>query len=73
MGKNLKILGMSTLAAAWMIAGPDWLAQLGLQNDKLIDLLTFVPAIGVMFMIAMMRPGFIACERRTFKRILGIK
>ena len=74
--KSLKyksILPLSFVAAAWMIAGPAWLETLGLQSDKLIDLITFVPAMGVMLMIVMARPGFIACERHTFKRILGIK
>ncbi len=68
-----KTLGISLLAAAWLIAGPDWLTKLGLQNAKIIELLTLIPALTVMFTLIAARPGFVACERRTFKRILGIK
>ncbi len=68
-----KTLGVAMLAAAWIIAGPDWLAKLGIQNSKAIDLLTLTPAVIVMFFIIKARPGFLACERRTFKKILNIK
>lgn len=68
-----KILSISLLAAAWIIAGPDWLSKLGLQNAKAIDLLTLIPALMVMFSVVRTRPDFLTCERRTFKRILGLK
>ena len=55
--KKWTILGLSIIAAAWMIAGPAWLAKLGLQSEKLIELLTFMPAFGVMFMIVIAPPG----------------
>ena len=73
-GKNVgPTLGFSILAAAWMIAGPGWLVKMGLESEKLIEVLTFMPAFGVMFMIVVARPGAIVCERRVFKRMLGIK
>jgi len=69
----MAILGLSILAAAWIIASPDWIAGLGMQNDKLIDIISYIPAMGVVLMMGDLRPEFIACERRTFKRILGIR
>lgn len=68
----IKTLSISLLAAAWIIAGSDWLTKLGLHNAKAIEFLTLIPALTFMFFMIKARPSFLSCERRTFKRILGL-
>jgi len=67
------IIGVSILAAAWIIVSQDLLQGLGLQNQKLIDVLAYVPAICVIFMAACTSSGATACEKRMFKRLLRLK
>jgi len=69
--QSLKILSAAILAAAWMIAGPDVLQKFS-WHPKVVDLLTWVPAMTVFFWSISGSKTFLACERRAFKRLLGL-
>lgn len=71
--KQKLILPASILAAAWMITGPDWLSSQNIMSEKWITLLTWVPVGIVSWMILSSKPGFYACEVRTFRWILGLR
>lgn len=68
--RTFLILGAAILAAAWMIAGPGVLGRLN-WHMKVVDLLTWVPAIMVFFWSISGNTKFLACERRAFKKLLG--
>lgn len=63
-------LGVSILAAAWLIAGPDILTRFG-ASERLTELLTYPVAMIAFIWIVSRDKGIIACERRTFKRLIG--
>lgn len=69
--KIFLILGAASLAAAWMIGGPDVLHGLA-WHPKVVKLATYVPAIMVFFWSISGNNKFLACERRAFKRLLGL-
>ena len=69
----IKVLGVSLIAAIWLIVGADVLGTLGITDETIVDLLTFVPAFTAWLIVTAARPGFLACERHTFKKLLGIK
>jgi hypothetical protein len=64
------ILGVSILAAAWLIGGPDILSKFG-ASEKATELLTLPVAMIAFFWIVSRNKSFIACERRAFKRLIG--
>ena len=71
--KRRLILPLSILAAAWMIMGPDWMMGWGMASEKWVTFLTWLPAGIVFWMIVSARPGFYACEKRAFRRVLGLR
>lgn len=64
------VLGVSILAAAWLIGGPDILTKLG-ASEKATELLTLPVAMIAFIWIVSRDKSFIACERRAFKRLIG--
>jgi len=66
---NWAVLVVAILAAVWMIISPDVLKSLGLTNEKLIDVLAYVPAIGVIIFAASTNSEAAACEKRLIKRL----
>ncbi|PHS76772.1 MAG: hypothetical protein COB56_05630 [Robiginitomaculum sp.] len=69
--RSFLILGAALLAAAWMIGGPDVLQRLD-WHPKVVELLTLVPAIMVFFWSISGNKKFLTCERRAFKKLLGL-
>jgi len=68
--RGIIILGAALLAAAWMIAGPDLLQKFN-WHPKIVDILVWVPAMLVFFWSISGNKKFLACERRSFKRLIG--
>ena len=68
--KSWLILSAAILAATWMVAGLEVLGRLNWPT-KIIDLLTWMPAIMVVFWSISGKTKFLACERRAFKKLLG--
>ncbi len=64
------ILGVSILAAAWLIGGPDILAKFGVSSEK-AELFTLPVAMIAFIWIISRDKDLIACERRAFKRLIG--
>ncbi len=69
---SILILSAAILAAAWMIGGPDVLSKLN-WNSKIIDLLVWMPAMTVFFWSISGNKIFLACERRSFKKLLNLR
>jgi Na+/pantothenate symporter len=64
------ILGVSILAAAWMVGGPDILAKFG-ASERLIEMLTLPVAMIAFLWIVSRDKEAMACERRAFRRLIG--
>jgi len=69
--RSLLILGAAVLAAAWMIGGPDALQRFN-WHPKVVELLVWIPAMIVFFWSISGNKKFLACERRAFKKLLGL-
>ena len=69
--RSLLILGAALLAAAWMIGGPDALQRFN-WHPKVVELLVWIPAMIVFFWSISSNKKFLACERRAFKKLLGL-
>jgi len=69
--RSLLILGAALLAAAWMIGGPDALQRFN-WHPKVVELLVWIPAMIVFFWSISGNKKFLACERRAFKKLLGL-
>lgn len=67
---TVQILSISILAAAWLIVGPDLLIGLGL-SEKIAELLTLPVAMMAFLWIISGNHGFMRCEYRAFRRLLG--
>ena len=70
--RSFLILGAAILAAAWLIGGPDVLNKLN-WNSKIIDLLIWMPVMAVYFWSFSGNKKFLACERRSFKKLLNLR
>lgn len=64
------ILGVALIAAAWLIAGPDMLENLGLTG-RVADVLVNAPAMLLFFWMISKNRGFMRCEYRAWKRLIG--
>jgi len=68
--RTFLILGTSILAAAWLIKGPDILQGLAMPT-KAVDLLVYMPAMVLVFIMAGLNRNFMRCEYRAWRRIFG--
>jgi len=68
--RSIVTLGAALLAAAWMIGGPDLLNKFNLSTT-VVELLVWVPAMIVFFWSISGNKKFLACERRSFKKLIG--
>lgn len=68
--RTVLILGTSLIAAAWLIAGPDMLKNLGLTG-RVANVLVNTPAMLLAFWIISKNRGFMRCEYRAWKRLIG--
>lgn len=67
---SASILGVSTVAAAWLIAGPDILLNLG-ASARVTELLTLPVAMIAFIWIVSKDKKAMACDRRILKRLFG--